>query len=141
MADYLVVANLTLGGDHLHDTLAERAEQGPGRVHIVVPSGPDPSSWRSHTNEEGREHAGARLAAARERFAALGLEVTGEVGDPSPVQAIGDAIRERGPFDEIILSTLPPGPSRWLGMDLPKRVARAYDVPLTHLVAAAEPVS
>ncbi len=35
--------------------------------------------------------------------------------------AIGDALRDQL-FDEIILSTLPPGLSRWLKMDLPSRV-------------------
>jgi hypothetical protein len=33
--------------------------------------------------------------------------------------AIDDAIRDHGPFEEIILSTLPPGASRWLRLDLP----------------------
>jgi GABA permease len=73
------------------------------------------------------------------RFRELGAEVDGEVGAPSPVEAIGDAIRAVGRFDEIILSTLPPGPSRWLRLDLPHRVERAYNLPVTHLVADPQP--
>jgi hypothetical protein len=39
--------------------------------------------------------------------------------------AIADAIRDRGPFDEIVPSTLPPGLSKWLRLDLPHRAPRA----------------
>lgn len=46
-------------------------------------------------------------------FMEIGAEADGEVGDPNPLQAISDALRERT-FDEIILSTLPTGASRWL---------------------------
>jgi len=35
------------------------------------------------------------------------------VGDSNSIQAVDDAML-RGLNDEIILSTLPPGPSRWL---------------------------
>ena len=44
--------------------------------------------------------------------------------------AIEKAVAEHQ-FDEIILSTLPPGISRWLALDLPSRVRRKIDVPLT----------
>jgi hypothetical protein len=40
-------------------------------------------------------------------------------------------------YDGIVLSTLPAGPSRWLKRDLPKRIERAVNVPLEHLVADA----
>jgi hypothetical protein len=72
------------------------------------------------------------------RLSGLGLEVQGEVGDGNPMLAIGDAIRDRGPFDEIILSTLPPGLSKWLRLDLPHRVAASFAIPMTHVVG--EPV-
>jgi GABA permease len=34
-------------------------------------------------------------------------------------------------FDEVIVSTLPRRVSRWLQSDLPHRVERRYDVPVT----------
>ena len=43
--------------------------------------------------------------------------------------------------DEIILVTFPPGISRWLGQDLPHRLQKRFDLPVTHLVAAAPAVS
>jgi hypothetical protein len=38
-------------------------------------------------------------------------------------------------FDEIILSMLPAGISRWLAMDLPHRVRRKTNIPLTVITA------
>jgi hypothetical protein len=64
----------------------------------------------------------------------MGADVEGEVGDQSPLTAIADAMRARR-FDEIILSTLPQGISRWLAQDLPRRVRRITPVPVTHIVA------
>jgi hypothetical protein len=64
--------------------------------------------------------------------------VTGEVGDISPVRAIADALLA-AEFDEIILSTLPPGPSRWLRQDVVHRVRRTFAVPCTHIVADPDP--
>jgi nucleotide-binding universal stress UspA family protein len=140
MRTYLVVANLTLGGDHLLDILRDRASAGPCRFHILVPASADPTAW-SHTNEQDTAAARERLAAAQERFAGLGddVEVTGEIGD-RPVDAVLDVLR-REEIDEIILSTLPAGISRWLRIDLISRLQRVIDVPLTHVIAHPESIT
>lgn len=135
MRRYLVVANRTLAGEHLTDLLRERAEAGACEIHVLVPASPDQHGW---THDEGSDQALAaeRLGHALERFGELGVTVTGEVGDPRPVDAIMDVLR-RESFDEIVLSTLPAGVSRWLGMDLVSRVERTADVPVTHVIAEA----
>jgi hypothetical protein len=46
------------------------------------------------------------------------------------MKAIEKTLAQRR-FDEIILSTLPPGISLWLAWDLPHRVRARTDVPLT----------
>lgn len=139
MRRYLVVANRTLAGDHLMELLRERAADGDCELHVLVPATPDPSGW---VHDEGSDHALAagRLEQAIERFEELGVPVTGEVGDPRPVDAIMDLLR-RDRFDEIVLSTLPAGVSRWLGMDLVSRVERAVDVPVTHVTPESSAVS
>jgi hypothetical protein len=53
--------------------------------------------------------------------------------------AVRDALREH-PADEIILSTLAPGISRWIGQDVPARLKAAVMVPVTVLTAAPESV-
>jgi hypothetical protein len=58
----------------------------------------------------------------------------GEVGCADPVAAAQDAIRAVA-VDEVILSTLPSGVSRWLGQDVPARLRRAVSVPVTVVTA------
>jgi GABA permease len=139
MRSYLIVANRTLSGAHLLEEVQARSAAEECRFHIVVPATPDAgrTNWT-----EGAAHAQAqrRLDEALEQFRAAGLELTGEVGDESPVRAVGDVlIREQ--FDAIIVSTLPPGVSKWLKRDLPHRLARRYPVPVIHLVGDTELVS
>jgi hypothetical protein len=136
MRSYLVVANQTLGGEHLIQRVRQCLAEGPCRYHVVVPATP---AGELLTWTEGKSTAIAqeRLDRALARFRELGAEADGEVGDKNPILAIEDALR-RGTFDEIILSTLPPGISRWLKLDLPSRVAGRFNLPVTHLVAETE---
>jgi hypothetical protein len=136
MRRYLVVANQTLGGSHLIDKVRETIAAGPCTFHVLVPA-TAPGHFATWTEGEALAVAQERLDTALTRFKELGAEAAGEVGDPDPLQAIADALRER-PFDEIILSTLPPGASRWLRQDLPHRVERSFSVPVTHVVAEVE---
>jgi hypothetical protein len=129
----LVVANRTLGGQHLLDAMRERAAREPTQFHVVVPvTHPNDRAW---SDGQTRAEAERRLRTALDRFREAGFEVTGEVGDDRPIDAIGTVLRREG-FDEIILSTLPAGMSRWLRWDLPSRVERAFTVPVTHVVAS-----
>ena len=137
MRRYLVVANQTLGGEHLAEAIQARLAGGPSSFHVVVPA-TQPQDQAVWTEGEARALATKRLEAAVDRFRALGADVDGEVGDERPLEAIADAVRERE-FDEIILSTLPPGLSRWLGQDLPHRVERQFDLPVQHVIGDPEP--
>jgi hypothetical protein len=133
---YLVVANQTLGGEHLRERIRKSMAEGPCRFHVIVPA--THSGGVTWTEGEAQTLAERRLAAALRAFRGMGAEVTGEVGDISPVRAIADVLL-RAEFDEIILSTLPPGPSRWLRQDVVHRVQRTFAVPCTHIVAEPDP--
>jgi hypothetical protein len=118
----LVVANVTAESDELIDCLRDRADQGGCRFTLVMPS----------TGAEARQ----RLDAALERMRDSGLDnVEGKVGDPDPVVAVMD-MWDPMKFDEIIVSTLPTGSSRWLGLDLPHRLEKLTSVPVRHVVSA-----
>jgi hypothetical protein len=52
--------------------------------------------------------------------------------EPDPLHAI-ESVLARQEFDEIILSTLPKHVSAWLHIDLPRRVARKFQGPVTHV--------
>jgi hypothetical protein len=136
MRRYLVVAHRTLGGQHLLDEVRRRMAEGPSRFHLLVPCHhPSDHPWTEHEIEA---QATRVLETERKRFEEVGAEVTGEIGDTNPVYAI-DGVLRREPFDEIILSTLPAGVSRWLKVDVPSRVRRQFNLPVTHLVATEEP--
>ena len=127
MRRYLVVANQTLGGQPLLTRLKSLADPNDGVV------------W---TEGQVKRVTELRLHEALDRLRAEGFEVAGEVGDASPVRAVGDVLlAQPDGFDEIILSTLPPGPSRWLRQDVPHRVQRTYRLPVTHVVAAPQPIA
>lgn len=133
---YLVVANQTLGGGDLLSLLRDLAAE-PSSFHVLVPATPPVDHlW---TEGEANAIARRRLDIALARFRTLGIDVTGEVGDGRPLQAIDDVLT-REPFDEIVLSTLPPGLSRWLKLDLLHRVEAAYGVPVHHVVAHRETI-
>jgi GABA permease len=137
MRRYLVVANQTLCGEALFAELRARAEGGPCSFHLVVPA-THPHELSNHIERHARDQAQQRLDAALARLADVDAEVSGEVGDASPILAIQDALIARE-ADEIILSTLPAGVSRWLRRDLPHRVERRFELPLTLVVAQEEP--
>jgi hypothetical protein len=130
MKRILVVANRTLCDQHLLDELYRWKADGPIRVHIVVPMSHPSGMWT-----DGSVHADAagRLRDITETLAIAGIPVTGEVSDAGPAVAVSDVLR-RERVDHIILSTLPVGLSRWLGMGTVRRLER-MGVPVTHVVA------
>lgn len=136
MRRYLVVANQTLGGAHLAEAVQARLSAGSCVFHILVPATPpqDQGTW---TEGEAEAIARERLDKGIARFGELGAEATGEVADPDPLQAIRDALAAER-YEELILSTLPAGVSRWLNLDLPSRVGKQFSVPVTHIEAPAE---
>jgi hypothetical protein len=123
----LVVANVTAASDELLAALKRRTERGQCSFMLLVPA--------TGGGREGREAAKARLDAALERMRAEGLEVEGAVGDADPVIAVHDTWDPLR-FDDIVISTLPTGASRWLAVDLPHRVEKLTGVQVEHVVAA-----
>jgi hypothetical protein len=134
MKRVLVVANRTLCEQHLLDAIRARREAGGTTFHLLVPASHPPGSW---TDAQARREAGRRLEESLQTLLIGGIPATGEVGDPSPVNAVGDLLR-REPFDEIIVSTLPHGVSRWLRQNVLRRMNH-FGLPVTHVVA--EPVA
>jgi GABA permease len=135
MRRYLVVANQTLGGEHLLDKVRECVAAGPCHFHVLVPASP-PHDHLTATEGQARTAAQRRMEEAVARFRQLGtdVDVDGSVGDARPAQAVADLLRHHV-FDEIILSTFPPGPSRWLRQDLVHRLERMCTVPVAHIVS------
>jgi len=133
-ASVLVVAHQTAANQALLEAVRRRAEQGPARFHLVVPRRPHGMHKVVDPLEAGEGEARAVLDDALPRLSeAAGQEVTGSIGDAEPLMAIHDAVN-LGDYDEIIISTLPLGISRWLKLDIVSK-ARALGLPVTHVAS------
>jgi hypothetical protein len=133
MRRYLVVANQTLMSAELRAAVRDRLAAPPCRFHVVVPATP-PREHLAWTEGAATFVARERLEEALAWMHAEGAVSTGSIGDPDPVLAVVDAL-PRDRFDQIIVSTLPPGLSRWIRQDLPHRLARRTALPVSHVVA------
>ena len=85
MGRYLIVANQTLAGGALLAKVRALHAADPSTFHVLVPATP-PSD---HPWSEGEvQHAAKeRLDRCLARFEEMGIQATGEVGDPHPVDA------------------------------------------------------
>ena len=139
MRRYLVVANRTLGGSQLLETLTELTTHDRCVFHVVVPA----EHPRDHAWSDGQAHAAAaeRLERAMSRFTVLDADVDGEVGDADPAMAVEDVLVRGEGWDGIVVSTLPHGPSRWLKLDLPNRLAGRTGLPVIHVIGQPEPAT
>jgi hypothetical protein len=133
----LVVAHQTAATAPLLQAVRERAGQGPASFHLVVPRQPHGIDKLANPQDTGDDAARRVLADALPKLSsAAGQEVTGDLGDSEPLMAIQDAIN-LGDYDEIIISTLPLGVSRWLKLDLISKT-RALGLPVTHVLAPSD---
>src|ERR671930_535937 len=124
----LVIANETVGGRTLRDTIHEKAEGYREEVLVVTPALNSPLRHWASDEDDAR-------AAARKRGA--GIDARGGVGEGEPLQAIEDALRTFG-ADEIIISTHPEGRSHWLERGVVSGARERFAVPITHVVVDLE---
>jgi nucleotide-binding universal stress UspA family protein len=149
MSRVLVVANQTLTGHDLLELIKDRMAKEPCEFSLLVPA-----TLRAHrspeapvpginapldTEDDNYAEARDRLELGLSALQRLGATVDGSVGDADPVKAIQEVLARRR-YDEIILSTLPSGVSRWLRQDLPHKVERRFHLPVT-VVTATTPAN
>ena len=133
-AHVLVVAHQTAATNRLLDAVRERAQRSPARFHLVVPQQPHGMHKLVDPQDAGEDEANRVLAQALPKLSeAAGHDVTGSIGDSEPLMAIEDAVHLGG-YNEVIISTLPLGVSRWLHLDLISK-ARGLGLPVTHVLA------
>lgn len=157
---HLVVANQTLGGRELMRVIDNRVGAGAEHFLVVVPLTPaddyapdwsvpldpglqppavDPASAAGmQATDRALEDAEQRLEVMLRRIRATGARAEGRLGDSDPMVAIDAALEAPPEIVEIILSTLPASISRWMGMDLPSRLRRRTDLPVTTVEATED---
>jgi hypothetical protein len=132
MANVLVLANETIGGKALLDSILERHAQGDAKFFVVVPRS-RPKFGNVVYDDAVRSSAQVRVDLALAFARQNGMEAEGDTGDEDPFNAALDAVSQYG-IDEIIVSTHPTASSGWLRRDLPDRIAEATGLPVNHIV-------
>lgn len=137
MTQYLVIAHQTANSPELLQRLCEIAAVDPSTgFTLLVPATPVAHLL---TREDGETYAIARQRAeeAKALFENRGLNVVQiKVGDSSPILAIENELwADARQYSGIILSTLPPGLSRWLRLDVHNRAERKFKLPVIPVVA------
>jgi hypothetical protein len=142
MGKYLLVAHQTAESPELLVAAKDlAARDSHARFTLLVPATP---VRHLLTWEEGETK---KVARARARSAAAWLQGNGitvvgaRVGDADPVSAIDDEFLAKRRYNAIVISTLPPGASRWIKMDVVSRLRRKRPrIAVIHVVAG-EPES
>jgi hypothetical protein len=137
----LIVAEQTADTRMLEATVAQLADQHRCAFTVLVPvrtrgvyRGAGPAGvGRAGLGVSGAENWLDAVLPALSR--AAGDEVIGVVGREEPLMATRDALNLLG-FDQVIIWMPPARESRWLHLDLPRRV-RALGVPASQVTSAA----
>jgi hypothetical protein len=132
MAEILVLANETIGGEKLLNAVRDRHAQGDARFHVVVPQS-RPRHGNVIYDEAVRDSAQVRVDLALAFMREEGIEGAGEVGDGDPLNAAMDAVAAHG-ITEIIVSTLPESTSGWMKRDLIEALEHDTGLPVNHVV-------
>jgi hypothetical protein len=129
----LVVANETVGGSQLLETIRERVAGREARVLVVCPALNSPLRHWASDEDDARHHAQERLDASLVTMQGAGIRASGEIGDGDPIQAIEDALRTFRP-DELVVSTHPLGKSHWLERGVVEKARERFALPVTHVI-------
>jgi phosphopantetheine adenylyltransferase len=128
-ANVLVIANETVLGEQLLNTIKERAAASRASFLLLSPQS-DPSDAEHPEAERRLKQALAELRGA-------GIDAHGQVAHPDPFSAAIEAMREER-VDEIIVSTFGPERSGWLRRDLVGRLRAETKLPVEHVIAKVE---
>jgi len=131
-----VIAILT---DNLHgsepvEQILANADQDGVELRVVVPA--TEANALRHTMgdiDEPKQEAEERLERALRTLRAEGIEVSGEVGDPDPVQAAQDALL-KAPADEVLIFEHCEEQSKWYEEGLLEKAQEGIEPPLRVIV-------
>ena len=135
--EILAVANETVAGRSLLETLEREAADGPIRVTVLCPIN-HPREGYVVYEDTRRAAAGRRLDKTLALLRDEGIPAHGLVVDADPVSAVRDAIAQLEP-DAIVVSTHPESKSGWLRRNVVDRIrSAAGEIPVEHVVADME---
>jgi hypothetical protein len=126
----LIVANHAASSPTLLGAVRARAATESCRFTLLVPAAPRGLHRVVDPEDHGRPEAARAIDAALPALeAVVGSPIATIVGAPDPLAAVQDAIN-LGDFDAVIISTPPARLSRWLRLDLTRKIT-ALGLPVT----------
>lgn len=139
MSTFLIVAYQTAGGRPLADAISELAREDAGtEFRLLVPATRTQHLF-TWTEGEATAVAQAKADQVARQLRSSGVRLTDvTVGDPDPFAAVSKELATRPDIDGILVSTFPPGVSRWLRRDLPTKLERDTGLPVVHVVVEPE---
>ncbi len=130
----LAIVTDTLVGAEPAEEIRRQANGGGVDVRVVVPA-VEANVFR-HTLgdiDEPKAEAEKRLRTSLETLRRAGVDASGYVGDPDPVQAAKDALLE-APADEVLIFEHADGQARWFEDGLFEKAQETLEPPLRMVV-------
>ncbi len=133
MRRLLVVANETVAGRQLVESVKRHVAQGPLAVTVLCPVN-QPREGYVVYEDTRRAAAGRRLEKTLQNLRGAGIPAHGFVVEAGPVDAVRDHLAQEPP-DEVIVSTHPEQRSGWVRRNVIEQLRRvAGQIPLEHVV-------
>jgi hypothetical protein len=130
MTRLLAIVTDTVQGQESVEALTGREDADRVEVRLVLPA-VEETPFRHVLGDVDRpaREAGERLEASLEELRRSGVSASGAVGDPDPVLAAKDALREE-PADEVVIFERAPDQARWFEEGLFERAQEEIAPPL-----------
>jgi hypothetical protein len=132
----LVVAGQRLAGEELATELRS-AGGGELELDVLAPIVASRSHHLASDIDREREEARDRLEASLTWATEQGFAAKGELGDPDPLLAIEDELRDFG-ADEIVVVTHPRERSSWLAHRMLGYLARELEIPVRRIAVGEQ---
>lgn len=142
MLKFLTLVDASVWSDAVLARLNELSTRSAS-FHLLVPARPLTEGELDYVETEmlvteSAESPEQLMARWRLRDAMTAMEnagfesVTGAIGNAHPMTGIDDALEAEG-YDAVIVVTGPLGPASWVSLDLPSRIKRHVEEPVTHI--------
>ena len=130
MTRLLAIVTDTVEGPESVEALTGHEDADRVEVRLVLPA-VEETPFRHALGDVDRpaREAGERLEASLEELRRSGISASGAVGDPDPVLAAKDALREE-PADEVVIFERAPDQARWFEDGLFERAREEIAPPL-----------
>jgi hypothetical protein len=129
----LVVATAPVDEETIREEVRRHSGDEEAEVRVVAPAADlSPLQWLANEEDDARARAEERAEETAAAADAEAARVEASVGDPDPVQAIEDVLRDF-PADELIVVTREGDDASFLEQDADEAAYERFGIPVTHL--------